>query len=199
MSDPSRAPEAEPHIDLDELIHHTALPETRFSRVLDRIVKGVGDVVSWLWVLLVAVIVTNVTARYVFGQGSIAFEEIQWHLYAVGWLIGLSYCIQNDSHIRIDILHERFSPRTKAWIDFIGILVFLLPYTAVVIIYAPAFIQYSITTGEISDAPGGLPYRWVIKSMMIIGYVFILIAAISRLTRAWAMISGAARRSPGQE
>jgi TRAP-type mannitol/chloroaromatic compound transport system permease small subunit len=199
MSDPSRAPGSEPHIVLDELIHHTELPQTRLSRVLDSIVKGVGDVVSWLWVVLVAVIVANVTARYVFGQGSIAFEEIQWHLYAVGWLIGLSYCIQNDSHIRIDILHERFAPRTKAWIDFIGILVFLLPYTAVVLIYAPSFIQYSITTGEISDAPGGLPYRWVIKSMMFVGYGFILIAAISRLTRAWAMISGAARRAPGQE
>ena len=199
MSDPSRAPESEPHIDVDDLIHHAELPKTSLSRVLDRIVKGVGDVVSWLWVLLVAVIVTNVTARYVFGQGYIAFEEIQWHLYAVGWLIGLSYCIQNDSHIRIDILHERFSPHTKAWIDFIGILVFLLPYTMIVLIYSPAFIQYSITTAEVSDAPGGLPFRWVIKSVMFIGYVLILIAAISRLARAWAMISGAARRAPGPE
>ena len=198
MSDPSQAPKSEPHIDVDELIHHTELPETSVSRVLDRIVKGVGDVVSWLWVLLVAVIVTNVTARYVFGQGYIAFEEIQWHIYAVGWLIGLSYCIQNDSHIRIDILHERFSLRTKAWIDFLGILIFLVPYTAVVLIYAPPFIQYSIETAEISDAPGGLPFRWVIKSMMLVGYVFILLAAISRLTRAWAQISGAAGRASGQ-
>jgi TRAP-type mannitol/chloroaromatic compound transport system permease small subunit len=182
-------------VDVDELAHHAELPATPISRVLDRIVKGVGDGVSWLWVLLVVVIVVNVTARYVFGRGFIAFEEIQWHIYAVGWLIGLSYCIQNDSHIRIDILHERFSIKTKAWIDFIGILVFLIPYTAIVLIYAPPFIQYSIGTGEISDAPGGLPYRWVIKSMMFIGYAFILVAALSRLARAWAMISGAARRS----
>ena len=198
MSDPSRAPESEPHIDVDELIHHTALPETSVSRVLDRIVKGVGDVVSWVWILLVLVIVVNVTSRYVFGQGYIAFEEIQWHLYAVGWLIGLSYCIQNDSHIRIDLLHERFSPRTKAWIDFVGILIFLLPYTALVLIYAPPFIQYSMQTGEISDAPGGLPFRWIIKSAMLIGYAFIFIAAVSRLTRAWAMISGATGHAPSQ-
>lgn len=198
MSDPSRAPGSEPHVDVDELVHRTELPETRISRALDRLVKGVGDAVSWLWVVLVLVIVVNVTARYAFGRGFIAFEEIQWHIYAVGWLIGLSYCIQNDSHIRIDILHERFSLQTKAWIDFIGILVFLIPYAAIILIYSPPFIQYSIQTGEISDAPGGLPYRWVIKSMMLIGYVFILVAALSRLARAWAIISGAAKRSAAQ-
>jgi TRAP-type mannitol/chloroaromatic compound transport system permease small subunit len=141
-------------------------------------------------VVLIAVIIVNVTSRYAFGEGRIEFEELQWHLYAIGFLIGLSYCIQNDSHIRIDIFQEHFRPRTKAWIELFGILIFLIPYTAVVLVYAPSFIEYSIRTSEVSSAPGGLPYRWVIKSMMFLAYLLILTAAVSRLSRACALLFG---------
>jgi TRAP-type mannitol/chloroaromatic compound transport system permease small subunit len=110
------------HVDIEQLIHHTELPHTRLSSVLDAIVRGIGNVVSWVWAILVAVIVVNVTLRYAFGEGRIEFEELQWHLYAIGFLIGLSYCIQNDSHIRIDIFQERFRPHTKAWIELFGII-----------------------------------------------------------------------------
>ena len=190
MSEQSGIPGGEPHVDIEELIHHTELPHTRISGVLDGFVRGVGDFVSWIWVVLVVVIVVNVTMRYVFNEGRIEFEELQWHMYSIGWLIGLSYCVQNDSHIRIDILHDRFKPRTKAWVDLVGILVFLIPYTAIVLIYSPTFIEYSFSTGEISDAPGGLPYRWGIKSVMFIGYGLVLIAAVSRLIRAFSMVFG---------
>ncbi len=198
MSDPSPQAGAEAHVDIDQLIHHTVLPPTRTSRVLDAVVKGAGDLLSWVWLILVGVIVLNVTLRYVFGRGYIAFEEIQWHLYAVGWLIGLSYCVQNDSHIRIDIFHERFSLRTKAWVDFLGILFLLIPYTLIVLIYSPPFIEFSFRTGEISDAPGGLPYRWAIKSTMWIAYAILLGAAISRLLRAAGVVFGASGKTVGR-
>jgi TRAP-type mannitol/chloroaromatic compound transport system permease small subunit len=185
-----------PHVDIEQLIHRVELPHTRLSSVLDAFVRGIGNAVSWVWVVLVAVIVTNVTMRYVFGQGRIEFEELQWHLYSIGFLVGLSYCIQNDSHIRIDILQERFKPRTKAWIEVLGILLFLVPYTAIVLIYAPGFIEYSFRTGEVSSAPGGLPYRWVIKSMMFLAFLLILIAAISRLSRACALLFGERQIQP---
>lgn len=194
MTQPSPPSGSEPRVDVEDILfHHVELPETRLSGALDRFVEGVGNAVSWLWVLLVAVIVLNVTMRYVFGEGRIEFEELQWHLYAIGWLVGLSYCVQNDSHIRIDIFHERFRPRTKAWIDLFGILVLLIPYTVIVLIYAPDFIAYSFKTGEISDAPGGLPYRWAIKGMMFVGFALLLIAAVARLLRAAALLFGGAR------
>lgn len=180
----------EPHLDLEHFIHHTELPRTRFTDVLDGFVRGVGNIVSWVWVALVAVIVVNVTMRYVFGEGRIEFEELQWHLYAIGFLVGLSYCIENDSHIRIDIFHERFSLKTKAWIEFFGILIFLIPYAMVVLIYAPPFIEYSFGTGEVSSAPGGLPYRWAIKSVMFIAFALIFIAAFSRWIRACTLLFG---------
>ncbi len=192
MTERGRGTPSEPHIDVDQLIHHTELPHTPLSRILDGFVKAVGDAVSWLWVVLVLVIVVNVTLRYALGRGYISFEELQWHIAAVGWLIGLSYCVQNDSHIRIDILHDRFSRKTKAWIDFLGVLFFLIPYTYLVLRYSPAFIEFSFRTNEVSDAPGGLPYRWMIKSVMWIAYAILLVAAISRLSRAAAVVFGSA-------
>ncbi|TVR80101.1 MAG: TRAP transporter small permease subunit [Rhodospirillales bacterium] len=181
-------PETGPRVDIDQFFHPVELPRTRLSDALDDVVRGVGNAVSWVWVALIGVIVLNVVLRYVFGQGRIEFEELQWHLYALGFLVGLSYCIQNDSHIRIDIFHERFRLKTKAWIEFFGILFFLIPYVAVILIYAPPFIEYSIITREVSTAPGGLGYRWVIKSAMLFAYILILVAALSRLSRVIAYL-----------
>ncbi len=197
MTEQSRGSRSEPHINVDQLIHHTELPHTTLSRLLDGFVKAVGNAVSWLWVVLVLVIVVNVLLRHVLGRGYISFEELQWHIAAIGWLIGLSYCVQNDSHIRIDILHDRFNQKTKAWVDFLGVLVFLIPYTYLVLRYSPAFIEFSFRTNEVSDSPGGLPYRWVIKSFMWIAYAILLVAAISRLSRAAAVVFGGASANHG--
>ncbi|MEE8245252.1 MAG: TRAP transporter small permease subunit, partial [Pseudomonadales bacterium] len=81
--------------------------------------------------MLLVVIVFNVVMRYAFDQGRIEFEEIQWHIYATGFLLGLSYAYQADAHIRVDVLHEQFSPDLKAWIELYGILLFLMPFIAI--------------------------------------------------------------------
>src|SRR6056297_27871 len=93
------------------------LPQTRASYVLDTGIIWIGHAVSWLWVVLVAIIVLNVTLRYAFGEGRVELEELQWHLYAVGFLIGFAYCLVYDSHVRVDVFHARFRLRTKAWIE----------------------------------------------------------------------------------
>ena len=89
---------------VNEKLH---LPHTRLSASIEHLILKLGDGVSWIWLLLLAVIVLNVIMRYVFSEGRIEFEEIQWHLYAVGFLIGLSYGVVNDSHIRVDVLREK--------------------------------------------------------------------------------------------
>lgn len=187
MSNPPES-RADREAAMAQLVHPTDFPRTRISDAFDSLVEGVGNIVSWLWVILIGVIVLNVTLRYAFNEGRIEFEELQWHLYAVGFLVGLAYCFKRDGHIRIDIFHERFSLRKKAWIDFIGILVFLIPYISIVLIYSPGFIEYSFTTNEVSDAPGGLPHRWVIKSTMFIAYLLLLFAAVARLSRVSAYL-----------
>jgi TRAP-type mannitol/chloroaromatic compound transport system permease small subunit len=164
------------------------LPVTRFSRWTDATLARIGELASWIWLLLIIVIVLNVTLRYAFGFGRIEFEELQWHLYSLGFLIGLSYCAQADAHIRVDVLHERFSPRVQAWIELYGILLLLLPYVALVGFYSVPFVIDSFVRGEISPSPGGLPYRWAIKSVLLIGFALLALSAVARLTRVWAFL-----------
>ncbi len=164
------------------------LPSTGFSRALDPWLERLGRCASWLWLLLLIVIVANVVLRYAFGQGRVEFEEIQWHLYAAGFLLGLSYALKDDAHIRVDLMHERFGPTLKAWIELYGILLLLLPFIAVVLIFSVSFVAASYQLGEVSPSPGGLPYRWAVKAMLPLGFSFLLLAALSRLTRVWAYL-----------
>ena len=186
--------------DLHYIVHHTQLPQTALSQALDNGLQRLGSAISWIWLLLVAVIVVNVTMRYVFGEGRIEFEEIQWHIYSTGFLIGLSYCLQADDHVRVDLLHERFSLKTQAWVEFLGILFFLVPFIALVVIYATPFIAYSVSINEVSEAPGGLPARWAIKSALLVGFVLLALATLSRLSRATALLFGfPTPKQPGRE
>ena len=161
------------------------LPDTPFSRFVDPMLNGIGNAVSWIWVVLLAVIVCNVVLRYALSEGRIEFEEIQWHLYSVGFMLGLSYALQHDAHVRVDVLHERLQPTTRAWIDLYGIVLFLMPFIAMMMIYGVPFVADSFATGEVSSSPGGLPYRWAIKSVLLIGFGLLGVAAFSRLTRLW--------------
>tara|TARA_R110001583_G_scaffold195011_1_gene368479 strand:+ start:1269 stop:1895 length:627 start_codon:yes stop_codon:yes gene_type:complete len=176
------------HFVLDTINHHTALPETKLSRLLDRVLLVIGNAMSWTWVVLMAVIIINVVMRYLFNEGRIEFEEIQWHLYSIGWLFGLSYCFIYDDHVRVDLIHDHLSLKSQAWIELIGILFLLIPFIWIVLWYSIPFIQYSWQVGEVSDAPGGLPYRWVIKSVLFIGFALLALATLSRLSRVCALL-----------
>lgn len=194
---PGNAAPSAPHVELDHLLHHTELPETGFSRRIDPLVRGVGKLSSYIWVVLVAVITVNVLMRYVVGRGLIEFEEGQWHLYAIGFLLALAWGVEADDHVRIDVISERFAFRTKCWIELAGLAVALLPFIALVLWYTAPFIAYSWRVGEVSEAPGGLPYRWAIKSFLLIGFAALGLAAFSRLTRvAAALFTRRARRTP---
>ena len=179
--------------------HHSELPHTSFSRTFDAVIRRIGSAISWIWLVLVAVIVLNVTLRYVFGEGRIEFEEIQWHIYSFGFLIGLSYCLESDDHVRVDVLYDKFGLTTKAWVEFLGILLFLCPFIILVIWFAVPFVAYSASINEISEAPGGLPGRWAIKSVLLIGFILLLGATVSRLSRASAYLFGTPSPLPQQD
>lgn len=173
--------------------HALDFPRTAASDRLEAVVNLVGQACSWLWVVLIVLIVVNVALRYVVGTNYIAMEELQWHLYAVGFLMALSFAMLVDGHVRVDVLAERLRPRARAWIELLGIVVLILPFVVVVISYAIPFVERAWQIGEVSAAPGGLPYRWFIKSFIIVGFSFIGIAAIARLMRVTAFLFGLPR------
>lgn len=179
------------HVDPMELIvQHTELPETVPSRVIDWVVDKIGSLTSWLWVLVMIVILVSVVARYVFGQGSIMLEEIQWHLYGVAWLIGLSYTFVHDDHVRVDVLHERLGLRNQVWIELLGILLLLLPFLLIMLYYAVPYFLSSYGINERALAPDGLPARWVLKFFIPLSVLLLVFAAFSRLLRCTALLFG---------
>ena len=180
-------------VDLDLLTRPTELPHTRASRAIDRLVRRIGDAISWIWLALLGVIALNVTLRYAFGSGRIELEELQWHLYSVGFLLGIPYAFAADAHIRVDVLRERMSARTQAWIELYGILLLLLPFVALVVLFAVPFVGESWSSGEISPSPGGLPLRWLIKSALLVGFALLGLASMSRLLRVCSLLFGSPR------
>ncbi len=166
------------------------LPHTRLSTFVDHWVRRLDALVSWVWLLLIGVIVANVVMRYLFAEGRIEFEEIQWHLYAIGFLLGMAGAYVNDAHIRVDVVRGRFSPVTQAWIELYGTLLLLLPFLLLVCVASVPFLTYSYGTSEVSEAPGGLPYRWFVKSFLLTGFVLLLLTAVARLTRITAFLFG---------
>ncbi len=128
--------------------------------------------------------------RYLLGEGRIEFEEIQWHLYAIGFMLGLATCMDSDQHVRVDVLHEHTSHRTQAFIELYGLLLLFLPFVVAMLVFSLPFVEYSFTNSEISDAPGGLPGRWLIKGVIPLAMALLAIAGISRLSRVLAFLFG---------
>ena len=165
---------------LDKKLQLRHLPITK---KIDNFVLGVGEVFNWLWVVLVVVIILNVILRYVFKNGMIELEELQWHLYCIGWLVGLSSTYIVDAHVRVDVLSERLSYRKKLWFELFGILILFLPFVILVLYYAVPFFELSWSSSERSTSANGLPARWFVKGFLVISFFLLLISGLSRITR----------------
>lgn len=190
-------------LDLDEVEAAAAksatvpgLPRTLLSDWIEAFVRFIGNIFIWIWVPLILLIVTNVVLRYAFGHNNIAMEEMQWHLYGVGFMIALSYAVLNDSHVRVDVWAEHMRPRTRAWIELFGLVVLLLPFALLMVDYALPVVERSYRLGEVSSAPGGLPMRWIFKSFLIIGFGLIFLAGLARLIRVCSMLFDLPRPRP---
>ncbi|MDX1574578.1 MAG: TRAP transporter small permease subunit [Kiloniellales bacterium] len=176
-----------------ELIHHTELPRTALSRVLDGFVDWTGKAFSWLWLAVVGVILYSVISRYVFAQGSVFMEEVQWHLAGAAWLVGLAFTLVSDDHVRVDILHEKLSLRAQAWIELGGILLLLMPFLAISLWEAIPYFWSSFQQNEVSPAPTGLPARWALKLFLPLCFALLLVAGLSRLLKCTALLFGRPR------
>ncbi|OOZ44951.1 TRAP transporter small permease subunit [Solemya velum gill symbiont] len=170
--------------------HHLDVKTTRPSYRLDCLMDHVGRFFSWFWLITMAVILVSVIARYVFGQGSILLEEMTWHFYGVTWLVGLSYALVHDDHVRVDLFHERFSCRTRLWVELFGILFLMLPFIGIVLYDSIPYFMDSFGNAERSPAPDGLPARWLPKMFIVIAFVFLAIVALSRLLKCTSGLFG---------
>jgi len=149
----------------------------KIEKFMDRVIDAVGYVTGVLLVVMILNVAYDVVMRYVFHNSSIGMQEAEWHLFAVIILYGTGYALKHNAHVRVDFLYDRFSYRTKAMINIIGTLLFLIPLALLIIYGSYEFVMDAYTTHEISEDPGGLPYRWLIKAQIPLAFIFLLFCA----------------------
>ena len=162
----------------------------RLQEFLARIVIGVGKISAWLSIPLMVVIIFDVVTRRFLVLGSTKLQEGEWHIHAVLFLMCIGFTYLNDGHVRIDLIRERLSPRARTWIEFVGCVVFVLPYCLIVVYFAEDFLERSWAVSEASDSATGLPYRWAIKAFLPIGLFVLLLAGITVLLRKFIELFG---------
>lgn len=149
---------------------------------IERLFNRFGDFLGWLssvlFILLLANVVYDVIMRYVFNDVSIAFQEMEWHLFSAVFLLGIPYALKAGGHVRVDLFYERLSHRAQAMIDLLGTLIFLFPFCLLVAWFGIDFAKESYALGETSGDPGGLPYRWVIKALIPLSFLFMAVSGI---------------------
>jgi TRAP-type mannitol/chloroaromatic compound transport system permease small subunit len=172
-------------MDAGDLPHHEKpiLQDNPVSRKIDQIINLIGELFSWLWLVLLFVIIGNVILRYAFSQGMIELEELQWYLYAAAWLIGLSYTFINDDHVRVDVIQENLGFKAQMWLELLGLLLLFLPFVCFVIYFSLSFVELSWTTNETSTSANGLSARWLIKGCLLLGFCLLFLVGFSRLLR----------------
>ena len=151
------------------------------ARTIDRFVKAIGHVVMWANVLLIAAITTQVSLRYLLNQNYPKLDEIQWHFYGLVTMIGISYALVTDSHVRVDIVHAQLSRRAKRFIEVVGILALLFPFIYLMVDQGFDYFHESLRVNERSSSPTGLPARWALKAVIPASFVLLGLAALARL------------------
>ena len=149
-----------------------------------------GRGLSWLVPALVLLVAYDVIMRYFFQSGSIAIQEMEWHLFSLIFLLGAAYTLKHDDHVRLDLVYRsRFmSDYRRAWINLVCSLLFLVPFCILIIKSSWPFVSQAYQFAEGSPDPGGLPYRWVLKAAIPLGFFLLIIQGIGESLKSLSFI-----------
>lgn len=161
----------------------------KMSRAIDAFTKWTGKRLAWLILLAVLVSALNAIVRKTFDVSSNSWLELQWVLFSMVFLLCSPWTLLDNEHIRIDIVNNLLPKPVRDSIDIMGHLVFLLPLTIVMIITGGPFFMRSVEINEQSGNAGGLP-QWPAKSLVIIGFMFLLVQGVSELIKRIAVMRG---------
>jgi len=145
---------------------------------LELFIKWIGYLAATTLAILVMLVVYDATARYLFNTGSIALQELEWHLFDVVIMLGIAYTLQRASHVRVDIFYDNYSDKTRHIVNIIGALFFILPFSLLIIYVGFDFVMISFTQMEASSDPGGLSYRYIVKSLLPLSFVLLIVQTV---------------------
>ena len=145
---------------------------------IERLVELVGEWASWLTLVIVVLMATNVLLRYLFSKGSVWAQELEWHLLVPLILFGMSYALRHGDHVRVDILYGRFPDRTKALVDLLSALLGVA-ISAIIIWLSLNYVQQAYVIDEGSPDPGGIPHRYIVKALIPVGFALLLLQSVA--------------------
>jgi TRAP-type mannitol/chloroaromatic compound transport system permease small subunit len=141
---------------------------SNIAKWINQLNYRVGQMISWLTLLLVALVISVVLFRYFLGIGSIAIQESVSYVHAIIFMLGLAYTLQRDGHVRVDIFYREFSARRKALVDLLGTALFLLPFCGLILFSSWDYVMASWSIKETSSETGGIAAVYLLKTLMII-------------------------------
>jgi TRAP-type mannitol/chloroaromatic compound transport system permease small subunit len=147
---------------------------------IERLTDALGRATSWLALVIVVLMATNVLLRYGFSIGTVWAQELEWHLLAPLILFGMSYAMLHGEHVRVDVLYDRFSERNKLRIELVSQVICIL-VSAVIIWLSLKYVEQAYVVSEQSPDPGGLTHRWILKALIPLGFAFLILQCVASI------------------
>ncbi len=157
--------------------------------VIDKINEKIGDFANWMVVVACVVSAGNAMVRYAYDTSSNGWLEVQWYMFAVIVMLGASYTLKRNEHVRVDLIYMLLSRRGQLWIDILGTLIFLLPTCIILAWLSWPFFEQSFAVREGSPNAGGL-VRWPIKLVLPVGFAMVALQGLSELIKRVAFLRG---------
>jgi TRAP-type mannitol/chloroaromatic compound transport system permease small subunit len=159
------------------------------SRLIDAINEGIGKVIMWIVLATVLISAGNAIMRKAFDIGSNAYLEIQWYLFAAVFMLGAGYVFMRNAHVRIDFVSSKLSKRTNAIIDILGIIIFTIPLSIILVNLSWPVFSRAWVSGEMSQNAGGL-IRWPVLLLIPVGFSILATQCVSELIKRVAFLTG---------
>lgn len=149
---------------------------------IEGLLDHIGRATSYVALAIVGLIVVNVTLRYSMSVGSVWAQELEWHLLAALILFGMSYALLRGDNVRVDLFYANYKPKTKFYVDLLSAA--LTTFVAILfILLSIKYVNQSFSIGEMSPDPGGIPYRWIVKGLIPIGFFLLALQGIGEFCR----------------
>lgn len=151
------------------------------ARSLEAITEWTGKIIAWLTLLMVLAVITVLILRNIFHISAIPLQESVSYMHAIIFMLGAAFTLKHNDHVRVDVFYQTFSDKTKAVIDSLGFLLLLLPVSLFIFIYCIDYVVFNWELKEGSNQIGGLPYLYLLKSLLIIMPIALILQGMAQL------------------
>ena len=170
-------------------------PFLKFADAVDWLDEQVGQTLKWLVLFASLISAGNALMRYTIHYSSNAWLEIQWYMFGAMFLLAAGYALKHGEHVRVDVFYSKMSPRTQAWVDVVGTVLFLMPMAVIIAWLSIPMVVNSYHIQEHSSDAGGL-LRWPIKIMIPLGFLCLAVQGVAEIIKKYAVATGL--REPGK-